>query len=269
MMLRAADDNGPSCEIAAEGSQGKGRARRLSVPLTLIGGSAGMSGPGSGPAGPGSCGMSDEEVQDNCLTFLLAGHETTATAMAWALVLLSRHPEARARVLEEIRSALGAARVTAKALKTMPYTQAVIKETLRLYPSAPFTMRVAKEADVLCGYPIPAGTIVTLPPIVLGHHPALWARPEEFVPERFLEPEIDAGRVDHPFKWIPFLAGSRQCIGREFALAEAGCILVTLLHKVQIDLVPDHPFVHGAQGSITLSVQPYLRMLVRPAAPLS
>mmetsp|Transcript_18627 Transcript_18627/g.51433 ORF Transcript_18627/g.51433 Transcript_18627/m.51433 type:complete len:104 (+) Transcript_18627:162-473(+) len=100
--------------------------------------------------------------------------------------------------------------------------------------------------------------------VSLCRHPDLWNRPDEFLPERFLPGStVDADRPDHPFKYMPFLAGPRACVGQAFALLEATCILATMLLKVDLEVEPGHPDVTGITGNIINRPTPYLRMIVR------
>jgi cytochrome P450 len=160
-----------------------------------------------------AAGMGDEELRDQLLTMLVAGHETTATALAWAFERLLRHPEA----LDRARDDAG-------------YLDAAIKETLRLRPVVPITARKLTVPFELDGRSYPAGTVL-MPCIYLLHrNPAIYDDPEQFRPERFI------GTQPPPYAWIPFGGGVRRCLGSGFALAEMRAVMSTVL--AQVDLRP-------------------------------
>jgi cytochrome P450 len=161
-------------------------------------------------------GMDDSELRDQLMTLLLAGHETTATALAWAFDLLFRRPDAMAR----LRAELGGSEVE--------YLDAVVNETLRLRPVVPFVGRTLSEASELGGWELPAGTNV-MPAIYLTHtRPDLYERPFEFEPERFL------GERPDTFGWIPFGGGTRRCLGAAFAELEMRVVLRTVLSSTEL-----------------------------------
>jgi cytochrome P450 len=180
--------------------------------------------------------MSDAQIGDELVTFLLAGHETTANTLAWTIYLLSRHPEARRRLEAEVDEALRGGAATVEDLARMPYLERVLLESLRLYPPAWVYGRRSHAADELLGHSIPAGQLVTIAPYVLHRHPEFWNNPEGFDPDRFLE-ERPKG------SFVPFAAGPRQCIGNYFAMLESRLILATLVQQVRLNLVPGAPIV--------------------------
>ena len=170
--------------------------------------------------------MSDDELRDELVTLLLAGHETTATALAWVFEEILRRPEIHAKVREEIAS------VDASALHRapLPYLDAVIKETLRLRPLVPFLARKLTAPITLREFEIPAGVYV-LPCVYLAQrHPDFWEAPDEMRPERFL------GKKPDPYAWFPFGGGARRCIGMAFALLEMRIVLATLLARFDLRL---------------------------------
>jgi cytochrome P450 len=159
--------------------------------------------------------MSDREIRDELMTLLAAGYETTATTLAWTLEQLARRPAALAEVEREADGGGG------------PYTDAAIKEALRIRPALPVIVRTATAPFRLGRYELPAGTMI-MPAILLVHHRAdLYPDPGAFRPERFLGSPPDTNT------WIPFGGGSRRCIGARFALHEMGIVLATLLAKVR------------------------------------
>ena len=161
-------------------------------------------------------GMSDVELRDELMTLLVAGHETTATSLAWALERLTRNPEALARTVAEAEDGGG------------PYTDAVIQETLRLRPVIPVVARHVKQPFELGDHLIPAGATIT-PSILLMHRRSdVYPDPAAFRPERFLE------RPPGTYTWIPFGGGVRRCIGASFALFEMRVVLSTLLARATV-----------------------------------
>jgi cytochrome P450 family 135 len=161
--------------------------------------------------------MSDAELRDQLMTLLMAGHETTATGLAWAFDLLFRAPEKLGRLRDEVVGGGGNG-----------YLDAVIKETLRIRPVVPFVGRELREAAELGGYHLPAGTVV-MPAIYLTHtRPDLYPQPYEFRPERFLDEGPDT------FGWIPFGGGTRRCIGAAFAELEMRVVLSTILRRATL-----------------------------------
>ncbi|NMO15431.1 cytochrome P450 [Pyxidicoccus fallax] len=195
--------------------------------------------------------MSDTQLRDEVLTLLLAGHETTASALAWTVVLLSRNPDARRRLEEELSRELGGRAPTVEDLPKLAYTRRVVDESLRLYPPAWIFSRAAIQDDVVGGFRVPRGTFVLLLPWVTHRHPKLWNNPEAFDPDRFL-PEHERERPR--FAWFPFGGGPRQCIGNQFALMELVLVLATLCQRVRLELAPGHPFAPAP--AITLRPRP-------------
>ncbi len=162
-------------------------------------------------------GMSDSELRDQLMTLLLAGHETTATALAWAFELLFRRPDALRRLREEVRGGEGS-----------EYLDAVIEETLRLRPVVPFVGRELRQAMTLDGYELPPGVAV-FPAIYLAHtNPDTFPEPYAFRPERFLESPTET------YSWIPFGGGTRRCIGATFAQFEMRVVLQTVLSRADL-----------------------------------
>lgn len=175
--------------------------------------------------------MDDRTLADNLLTFISAGHETTALALTWTFYLLSLHPEIEARLLAEIAAAGGAD------IDALPYTRQVLSEALRLYPPAPVVVRAAKEAMTLGDVPIAVGTPVYVPIYAIHRHRSLWTAPDAFDPDRF---EAEAAKAPHRYAYLPFGAGPRICIGMSFALMEAVVILATLLPAIRLKLRPGY-----------------------------
>jgi cytochrome P450 len=171
------------------------------------------------------------EIRDQVLIFLLAGHETTATALAFALHLLARHPRAQARAREEVDSVLGGQPPGAQHLNALPYLTMVLKEAMRLYPPAPFIGRRAMADVDIGGHRIPAGADVAVSPWVTHRHPAYWEDPESFDPERFT-PQREASRPR--YAWFPFGGGPRSCIGQHFSMLESVIALAVVLRAYEL-----------------------------------
>ena len=193
-------------------------------------------------------GLDEASVAANVLTFIGAGHETTANGLTWSLYLLALHPEWRAQVEQEVDEAL-AEGVTEAALPRLIRTRATFEEALRLYPPAASLSREAIGADELCGRLIRPGETVVISPWVLHRHRQLWDRPDYFDPTRFMPGRRES--IDR-FAYLPFGAGPRVCIGMGFALQEAVILLASVVKQVRLDLAPGH------------KVEPVMRITLRP-----
>ncbi|WP_030056328.1 MULTISPECIES: cytochrome P450 [Streptomyces] len=214
--------------------------------LTLLGRARGENGERLDPA----------ELRDQVLVFLLAGHETTATSLSFALHLLAKHPGHRKLAREEARTVLAGRAPTAADLEALPYLTRVLKEAMRLYPAASLVGRRAVAETVIDGYVIPAGAQVVVAPLVTHRHPDHWAEPERFDPDRFL-PEEEKAR--HRYAWFPFGGGPRACIGQHFSMLEAVLTLGVLLRDFDVEAVDGR--VALAQG-ITLRAASPMRIRV-------
>ncbi|OJH36306.1 cytochrome P450 [Cystobacter ferrugineus] len=173
----------------------------------------------------------DVQLRDEVMTLLLAGHETTATALAWAFHLLEKNPEQEALLHEEVDRVLGGRIPTLEDVPKLRYTSCVFEEALRLYPPIWAIPRVAEEEDVVDGYRIPKGDLVLLVPYVTHRHPDFWPDPERFEPTRFL-PENSKQRPR--WAYLPFGGGQRQCIGNNFAMMEAQFILAMVAQRFRL-----------------------------------
>ncbi len=170
------------------------------------------------------------QLRDEVMTLLIAGHETTAMLLTWTFYLVSTHPDVREQLVEEVATVLGPRQPTANDLKDLPYSLKVLQEAMRLYPPAWVMFRKALADDVVLGYSIPAGARVTLSPFVTHRHPDYWQEPTRFQPDRTL--------ARHPLAYFPFGAGARQCIGQHFALLTAQLILIMVTQRYQLELTP-------------------------------
>lgn len=180
--------------------------------------------------------MSPAELRDNLLTFIVAGHETTALTLAWALYLLAFDPGVQHRAAIEADAVLGGRAATAADLPRLVYIRQVVDEALRLYPPAAFLSRTAQIHDTLGGREVRPGDTIMLPVYALHRHHLLWERPDAFDPDRFA-PGVTRDR----FAFLPFGAGPRICIGASFALQEAVIILATLVSRLRFELTARQP----------------------------
>ena len=177
--------------------------------------------------------MTTAELRDNLLTFIVAGHETTALTLGWALYLCAFDQNVQVAARAEAQSVLNGRAATAADVMRLPLIRAIADETLRMYPPAAFLSRTARVADELCGREIRAGDTVILPIYALHRHHDLWPDPDRFDPGRFTDPKA----IDR-FSYLPFGDGPRVCIGANFALQEAVIILATLLSRFRFRPVP-------------------------------
>jgi cytochrome P450 len=198
-------------------------------------------------------------MRANILTFILAGHETTANALTWTLYLLSQSPEWRDRAEAEAAGAFDPQRPAAtEGCETL---RAVFEEAMRLYPPAAMLSRQAIADDELAGVHIPAGAVISVSPYVLHRRRGLWENPDAFDPLRFLGEGRE--RIDR-FAYIPFGAGPRVCIGMAFAMQEGIILLANLLRAFRFDLVDGQ--VVTPQQRVTLRPRGGVKMHVKTGA---
>jgi cytochrome P450 len=203
--------------------------------------------------------LSNAQVRNEALTFLFAGHETTASTLAWTWYLLASHPESLARVQRELDEVLAGRLPAPLDVPCLKYTEGVIRETLRLFPSSYGIGRQALVDCELAGYRIPRGTNVVLSQWLTHRDPRFYGRPLEFRPERWT-PEF---QKELPrCAWFPFGAGPRVCIGNSFAMLEAILVVATIASRFQLRLVPGQTIVPHA--SVTLRPSPAVQMVCEP-----
>jgi len=215
-------------------------------------------------------GLTKQEVTDQVMTFLIAGHETTAHTCSFTIAMLARHPHVLAKVREEIHRVLGPvpAKMTYDDMHKFPYLTAVIKEVLRMYPAAPEPPRLLKEDTVIRGHKIPKGTRLILGLLAIHYSEQIWDRPNTFDPDRFLHggagDENDAGDSGGRglYNYMPFGFGRRSCIGQSFVLLELRIILTTLLQHFDFAHIPIIPL--SVKQVITLKPKDGLMMTVWP-----
>lgn len=201
-------------------------------------------------------GMTDAELRDELLTLLFAGHETTASALAWAFYWIHHQPQIQAKLLAE----LATPNPDPIELARLPYLNAVCQETLRIYPVAMLTFaRVARVPVKIMEQTFEAGTVL-VPCIYLVHHrPDLYPEPDQFKPERFLE------RHFSPYEFLPFGGSNRRCLGMAFALFEMKLVLATTLQHFQVQLAPSGP-VRPMRRGVTLVPSANLQISCTPQA---
>ncbi|MCK1708736.1 MULTISPECIES: cytochrome P450 [unclassified Bradyrhizobium] len=183
-------------------------------------------------------GFSDEQLVDEVATMILAGHETTATALFWALYLLALDPDTQEEVASETR---GEHLDSMADIDRQKFTRAVIEETMRLYPPAFLIARAAREKDNAAGVAIGKGDIIMIAPWLLHRHEKLWDQPNAFIPKRFMSTE-----APDRFAYLPFGAGPRVCVGAPFAQAESVLALARLIGAFRVELADTDPVIpHG------------------------
>lgn len=180
-------------------------------------------------------GMSDQQLHDEVMTIMLAGHETTAVSLAWTFYLLSEHPAVREALEAEVDQVLNGRLPTIEDVPNLTYTTMVLEESMRLYPPAYAIARWGNKPDEVGGYATPANAVITMSPYVTHRHPDFWDDPERFDPQRFT-PERKAERPRYAY--LPFGGGPRQCIGNNFAMTEAILLLASIVQRYRLTLLP-------------------------------
>lgn len=203
----------------------------------------------------GGDALSEDELLGQLFILFLAGHDTTKSAISWTLFLLSQHPSILADVRDELRSVLGGSAPTAPQIPRLALLDRVVKESLRLFPPAPFTPRITTRAVSLGGVDLPAKTEVILSPYCLHREPDLYPEPQRFHPARWekLDPS--------PFEYAPFGAGPRMCIGAGFAALELRVALSILLQRFGFELAPGARV--DRRTSVVMSPRHGLPMILR------
>ena len=198
--------------------------------------------------------LSDQEVADQVLIFLLAGHETAATTLACGLIELARSERWHEAIQSELSRVLDGRPPTASDVTALPMTGWAAREAMRMYPAVHSVGRRVERDDVLCGHRIPAGSAVIISPWAVHHSPKVWNQPDVFDPSRF---DLTDGRLPggHRYAWFPFGAGPRTCVGMQLALLEAPLVLATVLQAFRV-------------GTELSSIPLLPAISLRPAAPL-
>jgi len=181
-------------------------------------------------------GLSDQELRDEVITLLVAGHDTVGAALSWTWYLLGQHPAFEANLQSELKLVLNGRSPTFEELLQLQYTKMIFEESLRLYPPAWGQARVAKEDDEIQRYFIPKGSLVTLCQYITHRHPEFWDEPETFNPENFT-PDKVSNRPN--FAYFPVGGGPRICIGKNFALMEGQLALAAIAQRFRLELLPN------------------------------
>ncbi len=206
--------------------------------------------------------MTDEQVRDEAMTLFLAGHETTANALTWTFYLLAQNPAVAERFYAELDRVLAGRIPTPEDYAQLPYTRMVLSEALRMYPPAWIVSRQASEPYTVRGYTLPANAVVLMSQFATHHDERWFPEPFRFDPERW----TPAAQAQRPkFSFYPFGAGSRVCIGEQFAWMEGVLLLATLGQRWLLRLVPGHPI--QLQPLVTLRPRYGIKMIAERRAP--
>ena len=194
-----------------------------------------------------SHGMTDRQLRDEVMNFLLAGHESSAVALSWTWYLLSKHPETEAKLIAELAAVLGGRTPTAMDVPQLQYTEMVILEAMRLYPPVPVLGREAVQDCEIGGYRVMKGAIAIMAQWVMHRHSRYFDYPEVFNPERWTD---SLSKRLPRFAYFPFGGGPRLCIGSSFAMLEAVLLLATIAQKFRLTLIPEHPITLQPSSSL-------------------
>ena len=192
--------------------------------------------------------MSPQDLIHNMQFFIVAGHETTALALSWALYLLANSPDHQERARAQVAAQLNGKAAGAEDLAAMPIIEQILEEAMRLYPPVGLLARTVLKEDELCGRPMRPGDILFLPIWALHRHELLWERPAEFDPDRF---DPVTGPKRDKYQYLPFGAGPRVCVGANFAMMQAQIILATLIQRFRF-----RPSTPGPHPVMTMTVRP-------------
>lgn len=202
--------------------------------------------------------LSSKLLRDELSTFIIAGHETTALALTWTWYLLAQNTRVREKLKQELTQVLSGRSPTVEDLVHLPYNRAVVQESMRLYPPAPAVSRMPLHDDVIGGFKIKAGSLLSCVPAIIHRDARFWKDPDTFDPERFIG---ENQKHIYPFSYFPFGAGPRICVGESFALIEAQLVMATLVQRFSVRLdekakVVPNPLVtlrpkHGLMGTVS------------------
>jgi cytochrome P450 len=216
-----------------------------------------------------SGGFSDDDLVNQLMTFLAAGHETTASAMAWAAYLLCKHPETQTRLRAELHAEIPnlldpSSQITSADIDRLPYLNAVLNETMRVFPPVPLTLREAACDTTIQGSFVPRGTTVVICPWAINTSTHLWGPDaREFNPDRWLgQGKANTGGAESNYAITTFLHGPRSCIGKDFAKAEFACLVASLVGRFEMAF-EDPNWVLEIQGGITARPKGGLRVKLR------
>lgn len=201
--------------------------------------------------------MSKKEIYDEVMTFVLAGHETTSNAVTWTCYLLSKHPDIENNFHDRMNHTEDLKKNPFEYFEENSYAKQVVEEGMRVYPPVWMIGRKPIEDDQVGPYELPEGSMTLIPIYILHHHPDLWDKPEEFKPERF---HPDSPEPRHKYAYIPFGAGRRICIGREFAMMEAQIMMTMINQRYRLELEQSEPIEYEAL--VTLQPKHGIKMSV-------
>lgn len=210
------------------------------------------------PDSPKKCPLGFSAARNEAIVMFMAGHETTANALAWTWYLLDHSPHVAAKFREELDQVLGKRLPTYEDVPNLTYTRAIFEEAMRLYPPVPVLSRHARENDFIDGIAIHPNTIILVIPWLLHRHRLYWDKPNSFIPERFLN---NSSRPDN-FVYIPFSAGRRACLGKRFGMTEGILCLATLAQRFEPRLIPQNRV--SIECRITLRPEGGLPMYLNP-----
>lgn len=203
----------------------------------------------------GAARLSATQVRDAIVTFISAGSETTAVALAWTWYLIATNPAAEVRLFDELREKLGSRAPAVGDLPALEYTRRVVRESLRIYPPAWMMMRTSIDNDDLAGFRLPRGTSVVMSPYVTHRRADLWEDPLRFDPDRFL-PARSEKRAD--FAYFPFGGGPRRCIGEHFAMVTMTLVVAAVAQRYRLQLIPGH----HVEPQVLFTMRPRDRLMV-------
>lgn len=216
-----------------------------------------------------SGGFTDEDLVNQLMTFLAAGHETTASALTWAIYCLCRHPDVQSKLRDELRTQLPALRerntqISSTEIDRLPYLNAVLQETLRIFPPVPLTLRETALDTTIQSHFIPAGTTIVICPWAINTSTHLWGPDaRSFNPERWLGPgKANTGGAESNYAVTTFLHGPRSCIGKEFAKAEYACLVASLVGRCELEF-ENEGYELKIQGGITARPKGGLRVRIK------
>ena len=204
-------------------------------------------------------GMDEKQLRDEVVTLMLAGHETSANALAWTLHLLSINPDVEQRLYEDIGSVVGDGPASAADLLNIPYLKQVVQESMRLYPPVWAIARRSEEPGEYNGYYIPKNAYIGIAPYALHRDPEVWPEPTRFDPGRFDSENV---KQRHSYSYLPFAAGPRACIGASMAMLEIQLALVQIVRQFKLSMVPAHPIDTAAK--VTLRPRHGIAMTITP-----
>ncbi len=203
--------------------------------------------------------MDDQQLRDELMSTIVAGHETSATALTWIFYQLTQYPEVYLKLKNEIDTVLDGRVPTMADYRNLQYTQCVINETMRLFPPAYSVSRYVQEADKIGGYDIEAGTTLTLGFYFLHRHPDFWENPERYDPDRF---SAERSKNRHRHAFLPFGTGPRQCIGNTFSMTELTLVVATMIQRFRYELAAG--YVATKDPHIALGIANGLPMQIAP-----